>query len=54
MRWAETQKHEVVHTGININDALEAAKSRLIAEHVIDAKIVEPRQIEDGSGQGET
>jgi hypothetical protein len=54
MRWAETQKHEIVHTGISITGALEAAKARLIAEDVIDAKIVEPRQIEDGSGQGET
>jgi len=54
MRWAETQKHEIVHTGISITGALEAAKARLIAEDVIDAKVVEPRQIEDGSGQGET
>ena len=54
MRWAETQKHEIVHTGISITGALEAAKARLIAEDVIDAKLVEPRQIEDGSGQGET
>ena len=54
MRWAETQKHEIVHTGISITGALEAAKARLIAEDVIDAKIVEPRQLEDGSGQGET
>lgn len=54
MRWAETQKHEIVHTGISITGALEAAKARLIAEDVIDAKIVEPRQIEDGSGQKET
>ena len=54
MRWAETQKHEIVHTGISINDALEAAKARLIAGDIIDAKIVEPRQLEDGSGQGET
>lgn len=54
MRWAETQKHEIVHTGISITGALEAAKARLIAEDVIDAKVVEPRQLEDGSGQGET
>lgn len=54
MRWAETQKHEIVHTGISITGALEAAKARLIAEDVIDAKLVEPRQLEDGSGQGET
>jgi hypothetical protein len=54
MRWAETQKHEIVHTGISINDALEAAKARLIAGDVIDATIVEPRKLEDGSGQGET
>jgi hypothetical protein len=54
MRGAETQKHEIVHTGISITGALEAAKSRLIAEDVVDAKIVEPRQLEDGSGQGET
>lgn len=54
MRWAETQKHEIVHTGISINDALEAAKARLISGDIIDAKIVEPRQLEDGSGQGET
>jgi hypothetical protein len=54
MRWAETQKHEIVHTGISITDALEAAKARLIAGDIIEAKIVEPRQIEDGSGQGET
>ena len=53
MRWAETQKHEIVHTGISINDALEAAKARLIASEIIDAKIVEPRQIEDGSGEGQ-
>lgn len=54
MRWAETQKHEIVHTGISINDALEAAKSRLIAGEIIDATIVEPRQLEDGSGRGGT
>lgn len=54
MRWAETQKHEIVHTGISINDALEAAKARLIAGDIIDATIVEPRKLEDGSGQGET
>ena len=54
MRWAETQKHEIVHTGISITGALEAAKARLIAEDVIDAEIVKPRQLEDGSGQGET
>lgn len=54
MRWAETQKHEIVHTGISINDALEAAKARLISGDVIDATIVEPRKLEDGSGQGET
>ena len=42
MRWAETQKHEIVHTGISITDALEAAKARLIAGDIIDAKIVEP------------
>lgn len=54
MRWAETQKHEIVHTGISINDALEAAKARLIAGDIIDATIVEPRQLKDGSGQGET
>ena len=54
MRWAETQKHEIVHTGISINDALEAAKARLISGEIIDATIVEPRQLEDGSGQGET
>lgn len=54
MRWAETQKHEIVHTGISINDALEAAKSRLISGDIIDATIVEPRKLEDGSGQGET
>ena len=54
MRWAETQKHEIVHTGISINDALEAAKARLISGDIIDATIVEPRKLEDGSGQGET
>ncbi|CAB4200509.1 hypothetical protein UFOVP1355_49 [uncultured Caudovirales phage] len=54
MRWAETQKHEIVHTGISITDALEAAKARLIAGDIIDAKIVEPRQIEDGAKDGET
>jgi hypothetical protein len=54
MRWAETQKHEIVHTGISITDALEAAKARLIAGEVIDAKIVEPRQIEDGGQDVET
>jgi len=54
MRWAETQKHEIVHTGISITGALEAAKARLIEENIIDAEIVKPRQLEDGSGQGET
>jgi hypothetical protein len=54
MRWAETQKHEIVHTGISITDALEAAKARLIAGEVIDAKIVEPRQLEDGGQDVET
>ena len=54
MRWAETQKHEIVHTGISINDALEAAKARLIAGDVIDATIVEPRKLEDGTKDGET
>lgn len=54
MRWAETQKHEIVHTGISITDALEAAKARLIAGDIIDAKIVEPRQIEDGGRDVET
>ena len=49
MRWAETQKHEIVHTGISITDALEAAKARLIAGEIIEGKIVEPRQIEDGT-----
>jgi hypothetical protein len=52
MRWAETQKHEIVHTGISITDALEAAKARLIAGEVIDAKIVEPRRLEDCSDGG--
>lgn len=54
MRWAETQKHEIVHTGISINDALEAAKARLIAGDVIDATIVEPRKLEDGTKDQET
>ena len=54
MRWAETQKHEIVHTGISITDALEAAKARLLAGEVIDAKIVEPRQLEDGTKDEET
>jgi len=54
MRWAETQKHEIVHTGISITGALEAAKARLIEENIIDAEVVKPRQLEDGSGQGET
>ncbi len=54
MRWAETQKHEIVHTGISITDALEAAKARLIAGDIIDAKIVEPRKLEDGTKDGET
>jgi hypothetical protein len=46
MRWAETQKHEIVHTGISITGALEAAKARLIAEDVVEAKIIEPKQLE--------
>ena len=53
MRWAETQKHEIVHTGISITDALEAAKARLIAGDIIEGKILEPRQIEDGTKDGE-
>jgi hypothetical protein len=54
MRWAETQKHEIVHTGISITTALEQAKSRLIEQNIIDAEIVEPRKLEDGSGEGQT
>jgi hypothetical protein len=33
---------------------LEAAKARLISGEIIDATIVEPRKLEDGSAQGET
>jgi hypothetical protein len=54
MRWAETQKHEIVHTGISITTALEQAKSRLIEQNIIDAEVIEPRRLEDGSGQGQT
>lgn len=53
MRWAETQKHEIVHTGISITGALEAAKARLIAEDVVEAKIIEPKQLE-GPGDEQT
>ena len=57
MRWAETQKHEIVHTGISITTALEQAKSRLIEQNIIDATVIEPRSLEgpsDGSGEGQT
>jgi hypothetical protein len=57
MRWAETQKHEIVHTGISITTALEQAKSRLIEQNIIDATVIEPRSLEkpaDGQGEGQT
>lgn len=41
MRWAETQKHEIVQTTISITGALEQAKSRVLA-----AEVVEPAQLE--------
>lgn len=36
MRWAETQKHEIVQTTISINSALEAAKNRVISADITD------------------
>lgn len=48
MRWAETQKHEIVQTTISINGALEAAKNRLINSDIID---VESRQLEQSQPQ---
>ena len=44
MRWAETQKHEIVHTGISITGALESAKNRLLSADIID---VEGRRVEE-------
>ena len=36
MRWAETQKHEIVQTTISINGALESAKNRVLSADIID------------------
>lgn len=36
MRWAETQKHEIVQTTISINGALESAKNRVLNADIID------------------
>lgn len=48
MRWAETQKHEIVQTTISINGALEAAKNRLLNSDIID---IESRQLEQSEPQ---
>ena len=40
MRWAETQKHEIVQTTISINGALEAAKNRVISADITDIEPV--------------
>lgn len=36
MRWAETQKHEIVQTTISINGALESAKNRVLSADITD------------------
>ena len=46
MRWAETQKHEIVQTTISINGALESAKTRVLNADIIDVVPKEPGQIE--------
>lgn len=51
MRWAETQKHEIVQTTISINGALEAAKNRLLNSDIID---IESRQLEQSEPQAIT
>jgi hypothetical protein len=48
MRWAETQKHEIVQTTISINGALEAAKNRLINSDIID---IQARELEQSEPQ---
>lgn len=51
MRWAETQKHEIVQTTISINGALEAAKNRLLNSDIID---VQARELEQSDPQAIT
>ena len=51
MRWAETQKHEIVQTTISINGALEAAKNRLLNSDIID---IQARQLEQSEPQAIT
>lgn len=51
MRWAETQKHEIVQTTISINGALEAAKNRLINSDIID---IQARELEQSDPQAIT
>lgn len=46
MRWAETQKHEIVQTTISINGALESAKTRVLNADIIDVVPKEPAQLE--------
>ena len=46
MRWAETQKHEIVQTTISINGALESAKTRVLNADIIDVVPKEPGQLE--------
>lgn len=51
MRWAETQKHEIVQTTISINGALEAAKNRLLNSDIID---IQARELEQSEPQAIT